>query len=193
MITLQFKTETYSLKNELNELTIGDFEKISSILNDTDKNYIDKWSEVFIYLGVPEYVIDNFEAETFIQIVKQFNLMDTKMSNKKIEKLINVDGIDYIAFDGDEFKMTVKQLVLIEDFIKKNPNRYLGEVLAVIYKGVNIDDNMHFDKAHIKHKAETFRKFVNANVAIPVLGFLSKKIINDTTLFEDELTNETTN
>jgi len=193
MITLQFKTETYSLKNELNELTIGDFEKISSILNDTDKNYIDKWSEVFIYLGVPEYVIDNFEAETFIQIVKQFNLMDTKMSNKKIEKLINVDGIDYIAFDDDEFKMTVKQLVLIEDFIKKNPNRYLGEVLAVIYKGVNIDDNMHFDKAHIKHKAETFRKFVNANVAIPVLGFLSKKIINDTTLFEDELTNETTN
>ena len=193
MITLQFKNDTYNLRNELDELTVGEFEKISSILNDTEKNLLDKWAEVFTLLGVPQDIIDYFDAETFVSVIKQFNFINEKKTLKTIEKVITVDNVDYVAYDGDEFKMTVKQLCLIEDFIKKNSNRYLGDILAVIYKSVNIDDNMHFDKAHIKHKAELFRKELSAKYAMPLLVYLSKKIINDTTVIEDGRVEEHTN
>lgn len=193
MITLQFKDDTYQLRNELDELTVGEFEKISSILNDLDKNQLEKWSEIFLLLGIPQDVIDYFDAETFISIIKQFNLLDEKKVLKTVEKVVTIDNVDYIGYDGDEFKMNVKQLCLIEDFIKKNPERYLGDILAVIYKSVNIDDNMHFDKAHIKHKAELFRKQMNAKYAMPLLGYISKKIINDTTILENGTVEEHTN
>jgi len=182
MINLKFDGKTYQLKNSTNELLINEFEHICSILNDKEKNHIEKWSEIFIYLGVPEDVIDNFDSFDFIEMIKEFNIFKT--DSTEFVKDIVLDGITYTAFD-EKFKLTVKEMTLIESFITKNENRYLGEMLAVIYKRTDLDKSMTYDKAHLKFKAELIRKQVMADVAVPIIGFLSKKLINDYNLITD--------
>jgi len=183
MINLKFDSKTYQIKNSINEFLINEFEHICSILNDKEKNHLTKWTEIFIYLGVPEDVIDNFDSFDFIEMIKQFNIFTTESTD--FIKEIVLDDITYIAFD-DKFKLTVKEMTLIEDYIQKNENRYLGEILAVIYKRQDLDKSMTYDKAHLKYKAELIRKQVMADVAIPIIGFLSKKLINDYNLITNE-------
>jgi len=184
MINLKFDGNTYQLKNSTNEFLINEFEHICSILNNLEKNHIEKWTEVFKYLGIPEDVIDNFDSFDFIEMIKEFNIFTT--DSTEFVKEIVLDGITYTAFD-EKFKLTVKEMTLIEDYVKKNDNRYLGEMLAVIYKRTDLDKTMTYDKAHLKFKAELIRKQINADVAIPIIGFLSKKLINDYNLLTDEV------
>lgn len=183
MINLKFNGSTYQIKNSTNEFLINEFEHLCSILNDIEKNHLQKWSEIFIYLGVPQDVLDNFDTFDFIEMIKEFNLFETNSTD--FVKEIVLDGITYTAFD-DKFKLTVKEMALIEDYVKKDTNRYLGEMLSVIYKRTDLDKSMTYDKAHLKFKAEMIRKQTTADVAIPIIGFLSKKLINDYNLVSNE-------
>lgn len=176
MININFKDQVFPTRNTVEEFTIGEFETISGIMNDKDKNTIEKWSEIFVFVGLPQEVVDEFDTFAFIEVIKEFNMTD--ISKIGFQKEIVLNGITYKAFD-EEFKLTVKEMRLIEDYIKKNENRYLGDMLAVIYKRDDIEKSMNFDKAHIHFKAELIRKEVKADVAIPYLKFLSKKLVKD--------------
>lgn len=176
MIDIKFKNETYSIKNKIEEIVIKDFEQIINILNDKSKDFIEKWSDIFIFLGVPNEVIDNFDIGDFINLIKQFNL--TEVNTKEIKKSITFNGIEYFAYE-DAFKLTVKETILIESYIKKNDNRYLGELISIVYKNPEVSKDINFDKAHIHHKAEMIRKEITADIALPIIAFLSKKLIND--------------
>jgi len=176
MINLKFNGNTYPIKNLTSELLIGEFEYVTSIINNQEKNHIEKWSEVFVYLGVPQDVLDNFDTFDFIEMIKEFNLFEVKST--EFFKDIILDGIVYTSFD-DTFKLTVKEMTLIENYVKKDNNKYLGEILAVIYKRKDIDKSMNFDNAHLKFKAELIRKQVISDVAIPIIGFLTRKLVSD--------------
>jgi hypothetical protein len=56
--------------------------------------------------------------------------------------------------------------------------------MAIIYKRPGFDKTINFDKAHIHHKAELFRKNLTADKVIPFISFLSKKLIGDYELIE---------
>jgi hypothetical protein len=176
MININFEDKTYTIKNQVSELLIKDFEHICSILNDKEKNKIDKWSEIFIYLGLPEEVVDEFDSFAFINIIKEFNLIDVE--GEDFAKEIILDDKTYIAYE-DKFKLTVKEMSLIEYYVQKNENRYLGEMMAIIYKHPDYDKTINFDKAHIHFKAELIRKQITTNKAIPFITFLSKRLIKD--------------
>ena len=77
---------------------------------------------------------------------------------------------------------------LIEHYIDKNDKRYLGEVMAVIYKVPGADKTINFDKAHIHHKAELFRKGLTADKVIPIISFLSKKLVKDYEFIQEQNT-----
>jgi hypothetical protein len=172
--------------NSVDEFLVKDFEQICSILNNKEKQSFQKWSEVFIYLGLPENIVDDFDAAAFISIIKEFNIQ-SKLETE-IKKEIELDGIKYQAFD-EKFKLTVKETALIEGYIAKNDNRYLGEILAVIYKRQDITKDMHYDKAHIHYKAELIRKEITADVAVPLINFMSKRLINDFAMIENDVKN----
>ena len=78
---------------------------------------------------------------------------------------------------------------MIEGYIAKIDNRYLGEILAVIYKRQDITKDMHYDKAHIHYKAELIRKEITADVAVPLINFMSKRLINDFAMIENDVKN----
>lgn len=184
MINLKFEDKTYSIKNRTDELTIGEFEDICIILNSDKLTKMDKWSKVFKYLGIPEEVIDEFDAFDFIEIIKQFNIFD-EQSDEYVKELF-IDEKKYILY-YEKFKITVKENTLIESYIQKNSEKYIGELMAILYKLEDTDKNIWYDNAHIKFKAKQFREKVTIDNVLPIIKYLSKKLVKETdVIFEDE-------
>jgi hypothetical protein len=183
MLTIKFQDNSYQIKNQVEEFTIREFEEICFILNEKKQTKINAWSKIFIFLGIPEEIIDEFDSFAFIQLIKEFNLDD--FENKEFVKNLEIDGYTYQSFEN-EFKLTVREMGMIEERIEKNSNKFLGELMAIIFKRVDLTKIEHFDKAHIKYKADLFRDNVTADKAIPFIGFLSKRLINNIELLTVE-------
>jgi hypothetical protein len=183
MININFDGKTIAIKNTVNELLIGEFEYICDILNDTKNiNTIEKWGNIFLYLGIPQDVLDNLDAMDFIELIKEFNISDKNFTT--IENEITLDGHIYY-YNFDEVKMTVKEVTLIESYITKDSNKYIGDMMAILYKRNDVDKNITFDKAHIEHKAKLFRKNITADKSIPFLTYLTKKLSKDSEQLND--------
>ena len=78
---------------------------------------------------------------------------------------------------------------LIEQFASDQKKDYLGELMAIIYKRKDLTKAEHFDKAHIKFKAKLFRESLTADKVIPLIAFLSKKLVDDVNLINSEYGN----
>ena len=76
MLRIKYKEEVYEIKNSPNELLLKDFEYVTNIFNDKEKQHFEKWSEIFVYLGLPESVVDDFDTFAFIDIIKEFNILN---------------------------------------------------------------------------------------------------------------------
>ena len=176
MLKINLNEKSYEIRNSMNELLIKEFEHITSLLNDKEKQYFEKWSEIFIYLGLPQDIVDSFDTFAFLDIIKEFNIF--KHSDTEIVKEIEIKGDLYISYD-ETFKITVKDMAMIEGYIAKNDNRYIGEVMAILYKRPGFDKKINYDKAHIHHKAELFRNNITADNVVPIISFLSKKLVVD--------------
>jgi len=55
--------------------------------------------------------------------------------------------------------------------------KYMGEMLAVLYKDLQLDRTVHYEDAHIKAKAELFRTKVTADVILPYVNLILKDIV----------------
>lgn len=186
MINIKFNDKVYSIKNTTTELTIGEFEDLCMILNDMTLNKMERWSKAFNYLGVPEEVIDEFDSFEFIEIIKQFNIFNEELDTEFIKE-IEVEGRIYSSFD-EKFKLTVKENSLIEQAVAKHSEKYLGEMMAVIFKMEGTDKTIWYDAAHIKHKAKLFREKVTADKVIPFINYLTKKLVNEVNMIENDTT-----
>ena len=177
MIALKYNGNEYEIKNEANELLVGQFEKLSEILNDETNDRVESYIKVFTELGIPGEVIDSMDYDDFIKIIRQLNLSDVLENEYKQE--IKIGDYTYTSYEGDTFKLKVKDMSLIETCVKSNPNRYIGELLAVLFKRTDLSKVEHYDKEHLKHKAKLFRSNVTADVAIPFIVYFSDKLIKN--------------
>jgi hypothetical protein len=182
MINLNFGGTIYSIKNQTNELLIGEFEDICFILNDESETKINRWSSVFKYLGVPEEVIDEFDSFAFINIIKEFKIFDEELSKDFIQS-VEIDGKTYTSFE-ESFKLTVKENGIIEQAVQKNEKKYIAEMMAVLFKLEGTDKSIWYDAAHLKHKSQLFRSSVTIDKAIPFINYLTKKLVKETNLIE---------
>jgi len=182
MLKINLNEKSYEIRNSMNELLIKEFEYITSLLNDKEKQYFEKWSEIFVYLGLPQDVVDSFDTFAFIDIIKEFNIFN--QTNTDIVKEIKIGDDSYVSYN-DTFKITVKDMSMIEYYIGKNDKRYIGEVMAILYKRPGFDKTLNYDKAHIHHKAELFRNNITADNVVPVITFLSKKLVVDYELVKE--------
>ncbi len=46
MLKINLNEKSYEIRNSMNELLIKEFEHITSLLNDKEKQYFEKWSEI---------------------------------------------------------------------------------------------------------------------------------------------------
>ena len=169
------KIREFEVKNTVQELTVEEFQKIASILNDTNLSRIFKWMDIFTYLGLPEDVLDEMGNDEFTEAVKLWN--DTpKFEGGLIEKL-EVDGRTYVAHEG-EYAVKVRDLKHLERKVNESPTNYMAYWLAVIFKDDQLTKNEHYDSAHLRHKEKLFKE-QPAAVALPYVTFIAKEISED--------------
>ena len=181
MISVRINEIDYSIKQKVNEFTIGEFETITTILNNSELDKIDKYTQIFTVLGVPQNVIDEMETSHFFNLVKEFANIEDNIDYLVAEKVkeVTVNGRVYQAYEGDEFKMNVKQMKMIEKYIKLNPKTYISDLMAIIFKDVQLTNNEHYVDAHIKHKSNLFKDAITVDVALPYVGFFSKELLTN--------------
>lgn len=157
------------IPNQLEELTIEQFEVITEINNNQSLDPIDKHLQVFAYLGIPESEFWDYDVADFVAMVKEFNSAERK-DYPTIEEL-ELDGYVYKA----QMKLTVRDTKLIEKIALKKEKGYISEMLAVMFKREDLTPTEHYADAHIKQKAKLIRK-LNAAISIPYVMFIANKI-----------------
>lgn len=162
------------IPNQLEELTIEQFEAITEINNDPNLDPIDKHLKVFAYLGIPESEFWDYDVAEFVTMVKDFNTMEQK-DYPTIEEL-ELDGYIYRA----EMRLTVRDTKMIEKIALTKPKGYISEMLAIMFKREDLTPTEHYADAHIKQKAKLIRK-LSADISIPYIMFIANKIAKQVT------------
>jgi hypothetical protein len=172
MINIKLEDKQFHLRNEYDELTIREFENITTILSDNEKQSYEKYIDIFCYLGLNE-LMDEISSEELIILIKNFN--NHEIPNNLVKE-IEVDGYKYVAYTSEEFSMKAKDMAIIEKIINKNKTNYVAEMLAVIFKREDLTKNEHYVDAHINHKASLFRDNLTVDIAIPYITYMSQHI-----------------
>lgn len=183
MLKIKFNGEEYQIKNHPTEVSVKTFEEISTLLNDESKDEIERYIEIFNILGIPEEVIDNMDYDDFIGVIKAMQI--EFIAKDEFQQEFEINGFTYRAFD-DEFKLKVKEMSLIESYVKKDSNKFIGELLAILFKRTDLSKIEHFESAHIKHKAELFREHLMIDIALPYIKILSEKLVGNLKLLKNE-------
>ena len=157
------------IPNQVEELTIEQFEAITDINNNQELDPIDKHLQVFAYLGIPESEFWDYDVADFVGMVRDFNSSERK-EYPTVEE-IEIDGYVYKA----QLKLTVRDTKLIEKITLKKEKGYISEMLAVMFKREDLTPTEHYTDAHIKQKAKLIRK-LNADISIPYVMFIAQKI-----------------
>ena len=178
MIEVDLNGTILELRNEMDELFLDELEELIIIFKQTNLTGMEKYIEAFNYLGLEE-VIDVIDFDGLNDLIIAYD--EYEMPTEFI-KSFDISGFNYTAYDEDEFILKGKDMAMIEKIIhKKNKNtetkdKFLAEILAVIFKRDDLTKNEHTDPAHIQYKADLIRKNIKANVAIPYLALVSDKI-----------------
>lgn len=157
------------IPNNLDELTIEQFEKITDINNNQDNDPIEKHLKIFDYLGIAESEFNDTDISEFIEIVKEFNSIPS--TDYPIIESVTIDGYVYTA----EMKLTVRDTKLIEKLVIAKQAGYISQMLAIMFKREDLSNVEHYTEAHLKHKASLF-KSLNASISVPYMMFIANKV-----------------
>ena len=183
MFKLKIKGEEFPMKNQPNELTIGEYENLCAILNDDSLENIDKYFKAFVSLGMDIDILDSLDAFSFLRVINEFKGM--KMDIGEMKQTIELNGRIYQSFT-DEFFFTVKDMKMIESAIKKNPKFYIAEIIAIIFKDIELTKAEHYDNAHIKYKAKLIRDVITYDVALPFVSSFSTQLISSLEAYKND-------
>ena len=169
---IQVRNET--MRNAPHEMTIGDFEKVTTALNDKTDGIIDRYAKVFHILGLSKDLIEDLESDEFNALIREFTDQSKAVPSECVPS-IEIDGVKYVAFT-DSLKIKVKDMKLIEKFVGIGTS-WVAEMMGVLFKKEGLSNIEHYDVNHIKHKAKMFREKVTADVAFPYMMELSGRMV----------------
>jgi hypothetical protein len=168
-----YTIQNYKIPTQLTEMTVGQFEKISDIINDQSLLPIERYIDALEALGVPQYIIDDITDEELFEIVKSFNSMDTLPT--ELVRTFEHKGYTYVAYE-DEFKLKAMDMAKIEKELAKNKEIF-SSIIAILFKRVDLTRNEHYTDAHIKLKKD-IAKGLNANDFYPYVVEIIKRLAN---------------
>lgn len=146
----------FQAKTSLGEMTVGEFEMFSEVLNNPELDYIDKYLEILRIQGMTEESIEEVTDEDLFAFIGEI-AKDDRPSGDLVPN-IEIEGYTYVAYTGEKFSMRAKDLGLIESYVKKTPNGgYFAQALAVLFKREDLTRTEHYTPAHIEHKAKLIR------------------------------------
>ena len=161
MIQIKFEDQLFNLKNNISELTIGEFEKLCEILN-KQENPTKQMTEIMVMLGIPQSIIDEMDINDFNDILKE---LDYDSSNTELLPSFEFNGKTYVN-NPNGFKLSVRNNMLIEEAIDANPIKYMAEVMAILYL-IDGEENT-------RETIQMFRDEMPATFVIPIIFYISK-------------------
>jgi hypothetical protein len=174
MVNVNYDGVSYSIKSDVNELTIKEYEKIIFFLNKED-DFFDKWFSILEYLGLPKSVIDDIDANELIEIINSINISEVEPVFKKEIEISNYTYFCDLKENGEP-KITGKTFKLLEKVCKKD--YYIADIMAILFKRVDLSDIEHYDKSHLEYKATLFRE-LEASVCVPYVLFIADRYVKN--------------
>jgi hypothetical protein len=175
MIQINYLNEVFELRNEPSEIKLHEFEKMYKVINNESVGKIEQYFEVFKILGMPDEIADHVDGDTFLEIIKNFNAI--MVTDEQPAAEVEIGGRIYRAYEGDDFKFSGRDLVEIEKLATKGHDNFPSQLLAIIFKDIDLTSNEHRNPAHIKHKAKLFASELTAEVAIPYITRIAKRTL----------------
>jgi hypothetical protein len=166
------------IPNNLDELTIEQFENITELSANSTIDPVDKYLQIFGSLGLEESLFYDVDIADFIEFTQKFNDIPT-IEYPTISQ-IELANYSYTA----EMKLTVRDTKLIEKIAIAKPKGYISEILAIMFKRDDLTATEHYADAHLKLKAKMIKE-LNASIAMPYLLFIAKKISKQVEKAED--------
>ena len=183
MFKIKINKEEYLMRSQADELTIGEYEKLAETLNNDQLDNIDKYYKAFVMLGMDGDVLDSIDGFSFLKIINEFKGIEMPIG--EFTKTIELNGRTYQSFD-EEFFFSVKDMKMIEIAIKKNPHCWIGEMIAVIFKDIELTKTEHYDNAHIKYKSKLIRESISYDIALPFVSSFSKQLIESLEAYKND-------
>lgn len=173
MIKLKYDIQDFKIPTTVYDFDVATFELIFEVINNNQIKLFDKWMQIFKIVGIPDEISTNLSIDEFNDIVSEFNI---DITLTKIKPSITIDKIEYKAFKGT-FDITVKDLILIQNYLDLNPLKQITKVMAILYKSkYEIDNNVEFTRTYIDEKSTMFKK-VSSNYCIPIYNLLNNTLI----------------
>ena len=171
------------IPNQMNELSVEQFDHLNKIENNQELDTIEKWIEKFIYLGVEEKAFDSMELDEFANYIKDFNKSEIP-STEKVTQIV----IDKYTYEANE-NIGVKDLGMIEKIYRGQDENFCAQTLAILFKRTDLTRTEHYAPAHLKFKVNLFKK-QNAEIAFPYILDILQKITKITEKKIDETAEE---
>ena len=176
MITLNINGTDRLIKNQLSEMSIKEFEEICSILT-IEQDYIERHIKIFNILGISDSDINDIEPKEFIRIAKEFNI--TSWTGNEFVKEITIGDRIFQSYSGTKYVLSIRDLSKIEQYIKKDRQNYIVEMLAIIYKEVGVPKDKWYDKDHLEDKISLFKDNLTADIAVPYIELIMNDVIKN--------------
>ena len=157
------------IPNNLDELTIEQFENITELSANSTIDPVDKYLQIFGSLGLEESLFYDVDIADFIEFTQKFNDIPT-IEYPTINQ-IELANYSYTA----EMKLTVRDTKHIEKVMHSKHKGYIAELLAILFKRDDLTKAEHYAEAHIKHKAKMIRE-LKAELAVPYLVEIGQKL-----------------
>lgn len=137
------------VKSEINEFTLGEFNKLVTIMQRDDMQIFSKYTELMELLGIPE----DIALSCTIDELQEFGSIMAGVDYNKYELL------EEIEIGGRMYKLVpfnVRVGKLMEKYSKEFADELPIFIAAIRYQDQSLTQNEHNDKAHIRHKMNLF-------------------------------------
>lgn len=169
MIDVNFGEKMYELRNELDEIYLGEWQKVTNILTRENDYYFLNWLDIIEILGSTE-LKENIDDVSLYSVIKHLNITGD-VSNKIVPEFSIGDRKFYTNVNEiGALKMKGIELAEIEVTIKQKPNNWLPKVMAILYKEVGADSS-------VTDRTKLFEKKMTANIAMPAAYVVNNRLI----------------
>lgn len=163
------KLKGFDFKTNINEFTIGEYELITKIAEKEENNFIQKWVDIFSVLCEDKKIISELTEEDLFAFIEKMN--ERKLPSNIMKNKIVIGDREWISFEGEEFKLKLKELSIIENFFNDD-EPFFARILAVVFKDPLLDNNL--DLSVISEREKIFKDLIAGDYLIYITTIVEK-------------------
>jgi hypothetical protein len=182
MKNIEIENKQIQISTDLTQLSLKKFEKAINIFQKSYDMQFEKFIDLIeVMTNLTPDDIEDLHIDDFKKIVDIIENIEFTSFEKKFINQIEIDGITYKSkSDGADYKFSVREIFLMQDILEKNPENYLLDLIAIVFREVDAEGNLIGDlkSESIEKRKEVF-KDIKMDVVGPYLSSLSEYFLTN--------------